>query len=57
MTAALPPKISEQILEKIPMKYFGKPEDVAAAAAFLLSEEARYIPGQVLSIDGGMAMC
>jgi 3-oxoacyl-[acyl-carrier protein] reductase len=57
MTAALPAKVSEQILEKIPMKCYGKPDDVAAAAAFLASEKARYITGQVLAVDGGMTMC
>ena len=42
--------------KQIPLGQFGKPEDVAEAVAFLASEKARYITGQVLSVDGGMAM-
>ena len=38
------------------MKEFGKPQDVANAVAFLASNEARYITGQVLAIDGGMSL-
>ena len=43
-------------LASIPLGKLGKPEDVAAAVAFLASEEAGYITGQVLAVDGGMAM-
>ena len=38
------------------MKHFGETEDVANAVAFLASDEAKYITGKVLSVDGGMAM-
>jgi len=40
----------------IPMQRFGEPADIAAAVAFLCSEEANYITGQVFTVDGGMAM-
>ncbi len=45
----------EQILSVVPMKKVGKPEDVAALALFLLSEEAGYITRQVISVNGGIA--
>jgi 3-oxoacyl-[acyl-carrier protein] reductase len=54
MTAKLPEKLKEEFSKKIPAGYFGKPEDVAAAVAFFASDEARYITGQVLCVDGGM---
>ncbi|NUP90240.1 MAG: 3-oxoacyl-[acyl-carrier-protein] reductase [Candidatus Sumerlaeia bacterium] len=56
MTDVLPDKVKEQILTQIPLGRMGGPEDVAAAIAFLASEAAGYITGQVLAIDGGMAM-
>lgn len=56
MTEVLGDKIKEETIKMIPMGSFGEPEDVAKAAAFLASEEARYITGQVLCVDGGMAM-
>lgn len=56
MTAGLSPKVREAAQGQIPLGAFGKPEDVAAAVAFLASEKAGYITGQVLSVDGGMAM-
>lgn len=56
MTDVLSDKVKEASEEQIPLGHFGKPEDVAAAAAFLASEEARYITGQVLHVDGGMVM-
>lgn len=56
MTDVLSDKVKEAFEAQIPLGHFGKPEDVAAAAAFLASEEARYITGQVLHVDGGMVM-
>ena len=56
MTAALPEAVKEKLLAEIPMGRFGAAEDVAAAAAFLASAAAAYITGQVLCVDGGMAM-
>jgi len=56
MTQQLDEKRSEELLKRIPAGYPGTPRDVAEAVAFLASEEARYITGQVLHVDGGMAM-
>ncbi|MSS62926.1 3-oxoacyl-[acyl-carrier-protein] reductase [Velocimicrobium porci] len=55
MTKQLPEAIKERILETIPMKRIGKPEDIAEACVFLASKKADYITGQVLGINGGMA--
>jgi 3-oxoacyl-[acyl-carrier protein] reductase len=56
MTAELSDKVRESMLAQIPLGVFGKPEDVAAAVAFLASEEAGYITGHELSVNGGMHM-
>ena len=56
MTAVLPEKVKEASVAQIPLGHFGKPEDVAQAVAFLASEAAGYITGQVLHVDGGMVM-
>lgn len=56
MTASLPESVKEASLAQIPLGYFGKAEQVAAAVAFLASEDAAYITGQVLHVDGGMVM-
>ena len=56
MTAVLSDDIRKAILSKIPLGALGKPDDIAAAVAFLASPEARYITGQVLAVDGGMVM-
>ncbi len=56
MTERLPEEIKKAFLELIPMKRFGLPEDVAAAVIFLLSDEASYITGQVINVNGGMYM-
>ena len=54
MTAALPEAARQALLSSIPMARLGAPKDVANAVAFLASDEAGYITGQVLSVDGGM---
>ena len=56
MTGVLPEKVKEATAAQIPLGSFGKPEQVAATAAFLSSEDAGYITGQVLHVDGGMVM-
>ena len=56
MTDKLSEKIREQMNAQIPLGRFGKPEYVAKAAAFLASDDAAYITGQVLNVDGGMVM-
>ena len=56
MTAKLSEKIREETLNQIPMAKFGTPEDVANLAAFLVSDKAAYITGQVINVDGGLAM-
>ncbi len=56
MTHALNEKQTEAIASAIPAGVFGKPGDIAAAVAFLASEEARYITGETLHINGGMVM-
>jgi 3-oxoacyl-[acyl-carrier protein] reductase len=54
MTQKIPEKLKEEFNKRIPAGYFGTPRDIAEAAAFLASDEARYITGQVLCVDGGM---
>ena len=56
MTAVLPEKVRESAVAQIPMGAFGTAEDVAEAVAFLASDSARYITGQTIHVDGGMAM-
>lgn len=56
MTAVLPEAAREALLKSIPMARLGQPEDVARAVAFFAAEDAGYITGQVLCVDGGMAV-
>lgn len=56
MTDVLSDSVKASIIEQIPMKKLGETADIAEAVAFLASDEAKYITGQVLSINGGMAM-
>ena len=56
MTAVLTDKQKSAIFDLIPLKRYGQPEDIANAVNFLCSEDASYITGQVLSVDGGMHM-
>jgi 3-oxoacyl-[acyl-carrier protein] reductase len=56
MTAVLPDQVKQAMLDRIALKRFGQPEDVASAVRFLASEEASYITGHVLDVNGGLAM-
>ena len=56
MTAVLPEKVVAEMEEGIPLKRAGQPQDVANAVLFLVSDEAAYITGQTLHVDGGMVM-
>ena len=56
MTAGLPESVKEKMLTDIPLGRMGEPEDVASAVLFLASDQASYITGQVVNVDGGMVM-
>ncbi|HEX7009151.1 MAG TPA: 3-oxoacyl-[acyl-carrier-protein] reductase [Phycisphaeraceae bacterium] len=56
MTDTLPQAIKDQVVKITPVGRFGQPEEIAAAVAYLASEEAGYVTGQVLTVDGGMTM-
>ena len=56
MTERLPAQVKEKLSSQIPFGEIGKPEDVASAVLFLVSEEASYVTGEVIRVDGGMAM-
>jgi 3-oxoacyl-[acyl-carrier protein] reductase len=56
MTAAMTPEARETLSKQIPLERLGKPDDIAGVVAFLASEHAAYITGQVFVVDGGMVM-
>jgi acetoacetyl-CoA reductase len=56
MTGAMPKDILEAEVQKIPMQRIGRPEDVAAAVAFIASDDASFITGQTISVNGGSLM-
>ena len=56
MTDAIPEREKEELTKQIPMKKLGTPEDVASAVYFLASDDAGYITGQVIGVNGGMYM-
>lgn len=56
MTSSLPDKVKEEAVNAVPLKRMGTPTDIANLAAFLASDEAAYITGEVIKIDGGLCM-
>lgn len=56
MTEQLPENVKEKVIEEIPLKKLGEADDVASVVAFLASDNAKYITGQVISVDGGMTI-
>jgi 3-oxoacyl-[acyl-carrier protein] reductase len=56
MTQAMPKEVLDQMVAKIPVSRMGKPDDIANSVLFLCTEEASYINGTVLSVDGGIVL-
>jgi 3-oxoacyl-[acyl-carrier protein] reductase len=56
LTEGLPDALQAQLIERTPLGRFGTTEEIAAAVAFLVSDEAAFITGQVLAVDGGLVM-
>ena len=56
MTAGIPDNLRQALVEKIPLRRLGQPEEIAAAHLFLASDDAGYITGQVLFVDGGISV-
>ncbi|HLU36339.1 MAG TPA: SDR family oxidoreductase, partial [Thermomicrobiales bacterium] len=56
LTDVLPDDIKQKLLDSTPLGRFGKVEDIANAVAFLASDDASFITGHVLSVDGGLSM-
>lgn len=56
MTDELSEDVKNKVLSEIPMGLLGEPEDIAGAVAYLASDEARYVTGQVIHVNGGMFM-
>jgi len=57
MTASLPDSVKENVLAAMSVRRLGRPEDIAAAVAYVASDEAGYLTGQVICVDGGLTMC
>ena len=56
MTQVLPEERKQSLMASIPLGYLGTPRDIAETVAFLVSDEARYITGQVITVDGGISL-
>ncbi len=56
MTGTLPEEYREKVLEQIPLGRYGQPDEIARIAKFLVSDDAAYITGQVIQVDGGLAI-
>jgi 3-oxoacyl-[acyl-carrier protein] reductase len=56
MTEALPEEVKKAYMANIPLKKYGEPEDIAEVVAFLCEDRSRYMTGQILKVDGGMAL-
>jgi 3-oxoacyl-[acyl-carrier protein] reductase len=56
LTAGIPEKVVEKLVERISLGYFGQPLDIANAFVWLASDEARYVSGHVLAVDGGATL-
>jgi 3-oxoacyl-[acyl-carrier protein] reductase len=56
MTAVLTAELKQKLLAQVPLRRLGRPEEIAAAVRFLASDEAGYITGHVLNVNGGMYM-
>ena len=57
MTEGLPPQVKEGVLQLMAVKRLGAPEDIAAAVAYVTSDEAGFLTGQTICVDGGLTMC
>ncbi len=57
MTDVLPQQVKDLVSQHTPLKRFGQPHEIAAAVAYLTSDDAGYITGQTITVDGGMTMC
>ena len=57
MTHNLPPQVKEKVIERMAVKRLGAGEDIAAAVAYVSSDDAGFLTGQTLCVDGGMTMC
>ena len=57
MTAGLPSQVKDKVLEAMAVKRLGTPDDIAEAVAYVSSDEAGYLTGQVICVDGGLTMC
>lgn len=56
MTSHLDPAVAQEVIKHVPLKRFGKPEDIANMVAFIASDQAAYITGKTFSVDGGLVM-